>query len=192
MVGVLPFVGTSASGFGCLERETQLLMVSSRSYEPINRANLRRLLKLSMIRLDVFLREHPKYRVYRGRLISVALCQGAAQHALYGKRGVKDFDVWFLFSQHQSRPFYYRRRFATADFGPSKFGVRREDAEAGFTGRRIDLLGRSLPVPVRADPINTWVDYLEFGRTKSARHLRQKAVVMLRPQSLLGDVIWSE
>jgi hypothetical protein len=40
---------------------------------------------------------------YAGRLLSRALCQGAAVHYLDGRKGVKDFDVWSFYAA-LSRP----------------------------------------------------------------------------------------
>ncbi len=54
---------------------------------------------------------------YAGRLICRALCQGAAQHYLDGRSGVKDFDVWSFYAARGDGPFPYRWR-GTADYGP--------------------------------------------------------------------------
>ena len=58
---------------------------------------------------------------YAGRLLGRALCQGAALHYVNGRNGVKDFDVWSFYAQHDDWPFPARWR-GTRDFGPSKFG----------------------------------------------------------------------
>lgn len=56
-----------------------------------------------------------------GRLLGRVLCQGAALHYLDGENGVKGFDVWSFYAQHDDWPFPARWR-GTRDFGPSKFG----------------------------------------------------------------------
>jgi hypothetical protein len=89
---------------------------------------------------------------------------------------------------HRDGPFPYRWR-GTADYGPSKFG-RYPDDPPSFTGRRVDLLGRSLPVPIDADPAAAVRAYLSTARTASARALAAKAVVLIDPQQLGGAIIW--
>lgn len=95
---------------------------------------------------------------YAGRLLGRALCQGAALHYVNGKNGVKDFDVWSFYAQHDDWPFPARWR-GTRDFGPSKFGRYPADPPR-YTGRRVDLLGRSLPVASGTDPARAIRDYL--------------------------------
>jgi len=125
---------------------------------------------------------------YAGRLVCRALCQGAARHYLDGKNGVKDFDVWSFNAARSDEPFPYRWR-GTADFGPSKFG-RYPGDPSSFTGRRVDLFGRSLDVPPGADPVTTLRAYLSAAWTASARALAAKAVVLIHPGQLTGTVVW--
>jgi hypothetical protein len=125
---------------------------------------------------------------YAGRLLGRALCQGAAVHYVNGKNGVKDFDVWSFYAQHDDWPFPARWR-GTQDFGPSKFGRYPGDPPQ-YTGRRVDLLGRSLPAAPGADPVHAIHDYLAAGRTPSARALAAKAVVLIDPMGLVGEIVW--
>jgi hypothetical protein len=125
---------------------------------------------------------------YAGRLICRALCQGAALHYLDGRTGVKDFDVWSFYAAHGGGPFPYRWR-GTADFGPSKFGRYPGDLPS-FTGRRVDMLGRSLNVPSDAEPVTVLRGYLSAARTDSASELAAKAVVLISPERLIGKVAW--
>jgi hypothetical protein len=60
------------------------------------------------------------------------------------------FDVWSFYAALGDGPFPYRWR-GTADFGPSRFGRYPGDPPS-YVGRRVDLLGRSLPVLPRTDP----------------------------------------
>ena len=124
------------------------------------------------------------------RLVCRALCQGAALHYLDGTNGVKDFDVWSFYAERGDGPFPYRWR-GTADYGRSKFG-RYPDDPPSFTGRRVDLLGRSLDVPLDAEPAKVLRDYLSAARTRSAKELAAKAVVLIYPEQLAGKVIWPE
>ena len=56
--------------------------------------------------------------------------------------------------------------------------------------RRVDLLGRSLDVPLGADPVTVLREYLSVARTASARALAEKAVVLIYPLQLAGTVAW--
>ena len=86
------------------------------------------------------------------------------------------------------RTFPYRWR-GTADFGPSKFGRYPGDPPS-FTGRRVDMLGRSLNVPSDAEPVMVLRGYLSAARTDSASELAAKAVVLISPERLVGKVAW--
>ena len=159
-----------------------------RSYEPITDADLRRLGRIAESdRHSLFERIPELGRLYAERLIAVALCQGAGLHRVNGLNGVKDFDVWSFFSEHSERPFPYRRR-GTADFGDSRFGKTPGSEE--FEGRRVDLIGRSLPVDSDRDVVEKLRTYLREGKTASARSLAEKGVVLIGPAHLLGTVVW--
>lgn len=99
-------------------------------------------------------------------------------------------DVWSFYAERRDGPFPYRWR-GTADYGPSKFG-RYADDPPSFTGRRVDLLGRSLHVPLEAEPTTVLRDYLSAARTTSAKELAKKAVVLISPEQLVGKVVWPE
>src|ERR1700733_5148453 len=75
----------------------------------------------------------------------------------------------------------------TADYGRSKFG-RYPDDPPSFTGRRVDLLGRSLDVRLDAEQAKVLRDYLFAARTRSAKELAAKAVVLIYPGQLAGKV----
>ncbi|HVB41191.1 MAG TPA: hypothetical protein VNF47_00625 [Streptosporangiaceae bacterium] len=127
---------------------------------------------------------------FAGRLLGRALCQGGALHYLDGRTGVKDLDVWSFYAEIPGgRPFPYRRH-GNADFGRSKFGRHPGDDPGKYTGRRIDLMGRSVPEPVGTDPSDAIVRWLEAGRTESARWLAKKAVILIWPASRIGHVVW--
>jgi hypothetical protein len=125
---------------------------------------------------------------YAGRLLGRALCQGAALHYVNGKNGVKDFDVWSFYAQLDDWPFPPRWR-GTRDFGRSKFGRYSADPPR-YSGRRVDLLGRSLPVAPGTDPADAIWRYLTARRTTSAKALAAKAVVLIDPQNRAGEIIW--
>jgi hypothetical protein len=61
---------------------------------------------------------------------------------------------------------------------------------AAYTGRRVDLLGRSLPAAPGTDPARVISVYLAAGRTTSARALAAKAAVLIDPMGRVGETIW--
>jgi hypothetical protein len=125
---------------------------------------------------------------YAGRLLGRALCQGAALHYVNEHNGVKDFDVWSFYAQYDDWPFPARWR-RTRDFGPSKFG-RYPGDPPHYCGRRVDLLGRSLPAAPGTDPADAIRRYLAAGRTTSAKALGAKAAVLIDPHNRVGEVVW--
>ncbi len=125
---------------------------------------------------------------YAGRLLGRALCQGAALHFVDQQNGVKDFDVWSFYAQVDDWPFPPRWR-GTRDFGISKFGRYPGDPPS-YLGRRVDLLGRSLPVPPGTDPGVAIRQYFAARRTTSAQELAKKAAVLIHPRERVGKVVW--
>jgi hypothetical protein len=162
---------------------------ADRSSARIELADLRRLAVLAADAESELFRRHPHASGrYAGRLLGRALCQGAALHYVHGNTGVKDFDVWSFYAQDGDWPFPARWR-GTRDFGPSKFGRYPNDPPR-YSGRRVDLLGRSLPVPLGADPAQALRHYLAARRTDSAKALAAKAVVLIYPPGRAGEVVW--
>jgi|KBSSwiStaDraftv2_1062776.scaffolds.fasta_scaffold2292433_1 hypothetical protein len=121
------------------------------------------------------------------RVLLVALCRGAALHYLDGRNGVKDLDVWAFYARHPDGDFPARWR-VMADFGPSELG--RHPDDAGYRGRHVDLIGRSIDATSDAEPVRAVRRYLRMAGTTSARALAAKAVVALDPPGLLGITVW--
>jgi hypothetical protein len=163
-------------------------ILSERSYDTITDDDLRRLGALAAAdRNSLFLRRRATGELYTDRLRAVALCQGAALHWLDGRNGVKDFDVWSFYIEHPDRPYPYRRN-GTADFGDPKFGT--SPGWEHFVGRRVDLIGRSLPFDSDADIARQLHRYLRQEKTSTARHLAAKAMVLIEPAGRLGEIVW--
>ena len=160
----------------------------SRSYKPIDRSDLVRLAEITRADLVDFFARKPRYAVLENRLVCIALCQGAARHFIDGTNGVKDFDVWTFFAAHPDAPDFPWRRREARDFGDPKFGPSPDKPD--FVGRHVDLLGRSIEVGEGDDLIFVLRRYLSVGRTTTARHLSEKAVVLLEPADRLGTVVW--
>jgi hypothetical protein len=166
-----------------------MTMSAGRSMALIEMADLDRLAELAArVEADLFGRRPDGSGRYAGRLLCRALCQGAALHYANGKNGVKDFDVWSFYAECADGPFPARWR-GTADFGFSKFGRFPGDPPR-YQGRRVDLLGRSLPAPLEADPADVLREYLSTTRTRSARALAAKALVLIAPPNRAGEIIW--
>lgn len=109
-------------------------------------------------------------------------------HYVNKRNGVKDFDVWSFYAQYDDWPFPARWR-GTRDFGPSKFGRYPADLPR-YSGRRVDLLSRSLPGEPGADPADILRCYLAARRTDSAKALAAKAVVLIHPENRVGEIVW--
>lgn len=78
-------------------RDMSTAKASSRSFEIITKADLRRLGQIAACdRADLFRRKPDTARLYSDRLFAVALCQGAARHFVdpNSGSGVNDLDVW--------------------------------------------------------------------------------------------------
>jgi hypothetical protein len=164
--------------------------MEGRSYEPITGEHLERLAEIARLDRTERFRRRPRWRPYDDRILCTALCQGAALHFLDKRNGVKDFDVYTFYAEATIGPFPARWRL-TADFGESHFG-RYEPDPLALIGRRVDLIGRSLPVAPGVDPVEAVREYLRGRRTSTARHLASKAVIGVDPPTLRGRIIWPE
>ena len=162
---------------------------AGRSFKHITQRDLRRLAALASADRIAFFSAHRDWaRFYSDRLVAVALCQGAALHFLDGSTGVQDFDVYSFFARHPKRHWYAKRN-KHVDFGNGKFGTSPD--KPAFVGRRVDLMGRSLDVPLKCDPAAAIRGWLEAGRPgESAAYLAKKAVILLWPPNRLGEVVW--
>jgi len=157
-----------------------------RSYIPIEIDDLKKLLKIANQDREVFFITHPNWaRLYANRVISVALCQGAAMHYLDGITGINDFDVYTFYRKHRTKN-WYAKRIKSYDFGDPKFG--KSVDKPYFIGRRVDCLSRSIDVHINEDPKIAVRRYLEEGKTETARLLSAKPVILLEPNC--GQVIW--
>ena len=160
----------------------------TRSLARITEHDLQRLGRLAAEdRADFFRRKPQTAALYVDRLFAVALCQGGALHYLDGKNGIKDLDVWSFYAENPIKMFPPRRR-AKVDFGDAKFGVTPDSL--GFIGRRVDLIGRSIPDVNTKDPIGTLRKYLAAHKTETARLLAMKAVIIIEPPELVGSAVW--
>ena len=151
-----------------------------------------RLARIAQSDREEFFRRYPGWsKRYSGRLLCVALCQGAALHFVDGSNGVKDFDVWSFFREIPGQPIR-RRRVVTRDFGSRKFGILpgKRGRKRDFIGRPVDLVFRSIPCRRGVGAIAALQQYLADGRTKSARCLAEKAVVLIEPSELKAKVAW--
>jgi hypothetical protein len=162
-----------------------------RSSAVIELEDLRRLSEIARSDLQRYIARDPGLRAgFATKTLCVALCQGAAWHYLDKTTGVKDFDIFTFFAAGGVMDFPPRRR-TTDDFGPSKFG-RHPDDNPRYTGRRVDVMGRSIAHTAGADPIESLRHYLRTKPTRTARCLVQKALVVIDPIDERGRVVWPE
>jgi hypothetical protein len=169
---------------------------SERSLEVITASDLGRLSVIAAEDRAKLFETRPEYA---GRLLCVALCQGAGLHFVDVARGktppngVKDLDVWSFFLAIPGVTFPYRRS-RHLDFGPSKFGrwSRELPKFRHFAGRRVDLFMRDLPVTADADPADALRSYLRARKTKTAKALVAKGLVLIDPPDRRGEIIWPE
>jgi hypothetical protein len=181
-----------------------------RSHARLTDGHLARLSELAAADHQRFFAHRPEYY---GRLVAVTLAQGAALHYVDGRTGVKDLDVWSFFAAIPGARFPADRRETHADFGPSELGRQRYDLTAArgprelarirrwatFTGRRVDLLMRHLPVAPDAPiddtiaALRAWLSAGAASRAKnppSSWHLARKAMILIDPIDGRGTVVW--
>jgi len=158
-----------------------------RSTEPINEADLRRLIPLALGAIEDLFRRKPHVRDAAGRYLCLGLCQGAALHYLDHKNGIKDFDVWAFFERTGERQFPYRWR-GKVDFGNPKFG--KTPKFSHFAGRKVDVLGRSIPIRKGESPPEAVHRYIQDAKAKTPQLLSQKAGILLHPEDYFGRVLW--
>lgn len=163
----------------------------ARSFETIEPADLLLLAEIALARIDAaFDRQPQKRALHDGRLLGLCLCQGAADHYLapVASRGVHDFDLWAFYARRPEARLWNRKPF-TADFGPSKFGRSPLDP-ARYSGRRVDVLWRCIPVEDGEDARDAIRRYFAAPRTASAKALRLKSAVMAWPAERAGEIVW--
>lgn len=160
-----------------------------RSFKTIERSDLERLLRIAQADLEDFFQRHGDWAaLYRQRLLGFALCQGAANHFIGRGDGVHDFDVYAFLAQHPDRKWGCYRRRSARDFGDPKFGRSPDNPE--FLGRRVDVLTRGIDCEAGAAFSEVLRRCLGEGKTETARELARKAVILLTPARMLGDVAW--
>jgi hypothetical protein len=160
-----------------------------RSFEKIEKADLLRLVDLAKQCLDDMLARTETGKFYSSdRALMAYLCQGAAQHFVHGNHGVHDWDVVFFFPTNPHWKFPPRWR-GNRDFGPSRFGANPDDGSK-YSGRRIDVLGRDIPILAETSAEQAIFAFLRDGRTDSAREWAKRPVIALTPHDMLGRVIW--
>ena len=161
------------------------------SLERITRADLHRLATLALGYFDDLFKRRPSPSGrFRGRLLVLALCQGAALHYVDRLHGVKDFDVWGFFRSLPNLSFPYRGVHGRLDFGPSRFGRPHDER---YEGRRVDVLGRAIDVQQGEAAVEAVRRWLANGpRGSSAWYLAKRPVIAIYPEALLGQKIWSQ
>ena len=165
-------------------------MEIERSLEPLTKNDLKELYTGSVKRLNEYFitgKGRKWQRLYDiEQPLAVALCQGAAMHFHDKVNGVKDFDVWFFYPSNEIHLPY--RTIWNWDYKNPKFGC--HPSILGYSGRKVDVLVRSIKNHSEQNPIDTIHQFLQYENTATSKALAKKAVVMLYPESLLGKVVW--
>lgn len=162
----------------------------ARSYEAIDGSDLHRLLRTAEADLDRFFDRNAHLAEWRSRVFAIALVQGSAEHLLRGTRGIWDLDVIVCFDGPRSKQL--RRPIVCWDWGSSKFGRCPYDPPA-YTGRSVDVKYWVIPGdPDPAEALRQWLeDRLERAPDPARkRDLAQEPVVLLLPESRMGEVVW--
>ncbi len=156
---------------------------ASYSFATITSAHLQRLIMLAETELAGLAERNPHLQVYVTGPKLLCLCQGAARHFVDSSRGVKDFDVWAFFPRQDVIRFPPRWR-RSPDFGPSVFGVDPME-EGSFEGRRVDVLGRGIPLRPGDSLVTALQHYLAEPPTRSAWCLGRQPVIELATETML-------
>ncbi len=160
--------------------------VEGRSFKKISHHDLKRLAQIAYKDQRDFFRQYPKWgNLFAKRVLCIALCQGAAKHYTDTPTGINDFDVYTFYKKHH-RVRWYAKRIKSYDFGNAKFGQSID--KSNFIGRRVDCLGREIEFKEGDDVLIAIRRYLQEGKTKTARLLAQKAVILLEPDC--SKVVW--
>jgi hypothetical protein len=159
-----------------------------RSFKKITKHDLQKLAGIARKgREDLFKRKPDLGKIYRNRIICVALCQGAALHYLDVKTGIKDFDVWTFYKAYPKMPFPPRRN-VQRDFGHPRFG--KTPGATQFVGKCVDLIGRSIPWTKGQTTIEALQHWLMHSNNMSPKFLARKAVIIIEPENLIGFIAW--
>lgn len=165
-------------------------MEIERSLEPFTINDLRDLYEGSAKRLREYFidGEGAKWKTLYDieKPLVAALCQGGAMHYHDKVNGVKDLDVWFFYPFNKTHLPY--RTIWNWDYKNPKFG--RHPSIPGYSGRKVDVLVRSIKHFSFGNPIKTIHQFLQYENTASSKELAKKAVVILSPEELLGKVVW--
>ncbi|MBI2058352.1 MAG: hypothetical protein HYT87_01140 [Nitrospirae bacterium] len=157
-----------------------------KSFLPIDRTDLERLAAIAEADRSELFARRPNLAALSGLVLCTALCQGAALHFVNRRNGINDFDVWTFYRAHPNFSFP-SRRVVDRDFGNPKFG--RSSNRPKYIGRRVDLIGRSIPCLTEDTPVTALRRWLT-SRRRSPSFLSEKAVVLLQPANYRSLVAW--
>jgi hypothetical protein len=194
-------------------------LVSARSRSPLTATHLSRLSEIAEADHAFFTRDAGNWTDYRDQRVLVLLTQGGALHYLDGKSGVKDLDLWTFYAANPGHSIaQLGQRHRAVDFGLSEFGRQlyrldvakdaRQRAQwqkwSQYTGRRVDLFVRDLPVAPTATygaalaAVRAWLaDGIREGsrrpskaRKPSGWHLAHKPAIVIDPPEHRDETAW--
>lgn len=169
-------------------------MDSGRSYEPITMDDLARLGEMARVDCERFFQKRPEYR---SRVFAPHSARGLRCTTPTSLRGATSptasrTSTCGLSSPLPGERFPADRRMTHFDLGPSRFGKWDDEPREYrlYRGRRVDLLMRSLPTTLDADPSCALRSYLTEAPTGSAKQLAATGVVLIDPAKRRGEIVW--
>lgn len=160
-----------------------------RTYIGITPEDLEEIKQYALEELNRFLHEcgspAGKYKVYKGKLVAICLCQGVAAHFVDGKTGINDVDVWFFFQENEDVkiPNIKNMRYSK-ELKFERLGEKRIDFLKKAIRRNIFEVSKS------SEPTDVLNAFLRSANTASSRELAKKPVIGLYPTSIFASIIW--
>lgn len=160
-----------------------------RTYEKLGGDDLQEIRQYAIEELNRFLYKvgnpEGKYKVYKKKLIAICLCQGAAQHFLDGKTGIRDIDVWFFFEEDANVRIPDRRNMRCSKYKSLKnIGEKKIDFLKKGIKRDIVNMSKS------KKPEDILRSYLQNANTRTSQELAKRPAVGLYPDKIFGKVVW--
>ena len=122
----------------------------ARSYERLDRSDLARLGRAARAELEAFFARNPHLAGWRDRVRIIALAQGAAEHYLRGRRGVRDLDVIVCFAEDSRLPPLFRRMSSPGIGVPPNSGAARTTRRNIPAALSMSPSGSSRTAPARS------------------------------------------
>ena len=168
-------------------------IIMHRSFEPISKDDLNKLLNLAFEEHEAFFKRKPKYEpFYKNNLLAIILGQGAALHYLDNKYGVKDFDIYLFYKEHPQKNMQIRRT-KKGESNLEKFGnpkidfIKKVVKTKYIEGNEGDT--KKIITRLLNESRASIVKYLTI-QAKKCKNRKRNVVVGLHPESIFGKILW--